>query len=322
MSYNIGSKESSERSGGVEYISPMVDVIFKKMFSQEENKDMLRGLVRAFLNVDIGNDFKIAGNDLPPENPDEKFSRIDLHASSNVGEVDIEVQVGVDPNFVQRFVNYTMQLYLSSVKRGDEIYEPRPVFGLGICGNNVLPHSEEWFSEHKIMGTESHLPLVDNFKVCFAELSKLRTILPERYDIDLKDERIAWAVFFRCRKEEQFDMLKEHTSIPEVKKAVNVLGNFSTDPEMQELARRRLNNEIYKQSVISAAKAEGKAEGRAEGIVIGEARGEAKRDAEITANLKAMGMSEEQIKLALTGQSAVSKEPQAQNKSSQKHGRR
>ena len=75
----------------MEYISPMVDVIFKKMFSREENKDMLRGLVKAFLRIDIGNDFTIAGNDLPPENPDEKFSRIDLHASCDIGEVDIEI---------------------------------------------------------------------------------------------------------------------------------------------------------------------------------------------------------------------------------------
>lgn len=310
MSYNINSNNTSERRGGMEYISPMVDVIFKKMFSREENKDMLRGLVKAFLEVDIGNDFKIAGNDLPPENPDEKFSRIDLHASSDVGEVDIEVQVGADSNFVQRFVNYSMQLYISSVKRGDAVYKPRPVFGLGICGNNVLSNSTEWFSENMLMGTKTHLPLLDNFKVCFVELNKVRSIKMDALDAALSDERMAWAMYFRCRREDQFNMLKEHTTIAEVQKAVDVLGSISTDPEMQELARRRLNNEIYKQSALSAAKKEGRAEGRAE------------RDAELAANLKAMGMSDEQIKIALSGNGVQAQTPQVQKKPAPKHGRR
>lgn len=304
----------------MEYISPMVDVIFKKMFSREENKDMLRGLVKAFLEVDIGNDFKIAGNDLPPENPDEKFSRIDLHASSDVGEVDIEVQVGADSNFVQRFVNYSMQLYISSVKRGDAVYKPRPVFGLGICGNNVLSNSTEWFSENMLMGTKTHLPLLDNFKVCFVELNKVRSIKMDALDAALSDERMAWAMYFRCRREDQFNMLKEHTTIAEVQKAVDVLGSISTDPEMQELARRRMNNEIYKQSALSAAKKEGRAEGRAE------------ERAKMVQALRDIGIDESAITEAVKRTQGnvptenkiqqKQQEPQAPKKSPPKHGRR
>lgn len=296
----------------MEYISPMVDVIFKKMFSREENKDMLRGLVKAFLEVDIGNDFKIAGNDLLPENPDEKFSRIDLHASSDVGDVDIEVQVGADSNFVQRFVNYLMQLYISSVKRGDAVYKPRPVFGLGICGNNVLSNSTEWFSENMLMGTKTHLPLLDNFKVCFVELNKVQSIKMDALDAALSDERMAWAMYFRCRREDQFNMLKEHTTIAEVQKAVDVLGSISTDPEMQELARRRMNNEIYKQSALSAAKKEGRAE-----MV------QALRDIGIDESAIAEAVKRTQGNVPTENKiQQKQQEPQAPKKSPPKHGRR
>lgn len=316
MSYNINSNNTSERRGGMEYISPMVDVIFKKMFSREENKDMLRGLVKAFLEVDIGNDFKIAGNDLPPENPDEKFSRIDLHASSDVGEVDIEVQVGADSNFVQRFVNYSMQLYISSVKRGDAVYKPRPVFGLGICGNNVLSNSTEWFSENMLMGTKTHLPLLDNFKVCFVELNKVQSIKMDALDAALSDERMAWAMYFRCRREDQFNMLKEHTTIAEVQKAVDVLGSISTDPEMQELARRRMNNEIYKQSALSAAKKEGRAEERAKMV-------QALRDIGIDESVIAEAVKRTQGNVPTENKiQQKQQEPQAPKKSPPKHGRR
>lgn len=316
MSYNINSNNNSERRGGMEYISPMVDVIFKKMFSREENKDMLRGLVKAFLEVDIGNDFKIAGNDLPPENPDEKFSRIDLHASSDVGDVDIEVQVGADSNFVQRFVNYLMQLYISSVKRGDAVYKPRPVFGLGICGNNVLSNSTEWFSENMLMGTKTHLPLLDNFKVCFVELNKVQSIKMDALDAALSDERMAWAMYFRCRREDQFNMLKEHTTIAEVQKAVDVLGSISTDPEMQELARRRMNNEIYKQSALSAAKKEGRAEERAKMV-------QALRDIGIDESAIAEAVKRTQGNVPTENKiQQKQQEPQAPKKSPPKHGRR
>lgn len=300
----------------MEYISPMVDVIFKKMFSREENKDMLRGLVKAFLEVDIGNDFKIAGNDLLPENPAEKFSRIDLHASSDVGDVDIEVQVGADSNFVQRFVNYLMQLYISSVKRGDAVYKPRPVFGLGICGNNVLSNSTEWFSENMLMGTKTHLPLLDNFKVCFVELNKVRSIKMDALDAALSDERMAWAMYFRCRREDQFNMLKEHTTIAEVQKAVDVLGSISTDPEMQELARRRMNNEIYKQSALSAAKKEGRAEERAKMV-------QALRDIGIDESAIAEAVKRTQGNVPTENKiQQKQQEPQAPKKSPPKHGRR
>lgn len=258
MSYNMSNRSNLERSGRMEYISPMSDVIFKQMFSREENKDMLRGLVKAFLEVDIGNDFKIAGNELPPYNPDEKFPRIDLHASSNIGEVDIEVQVSTDSNFTQRFTNYAMQLYDSSVKRGDVIYKPRPVMALGILSNTVLPQTEKWITEFKLLETQEHFPLLDNFKLCFAELSKAPRKLNEQL---LEDDRIAWATYFISSGEEDFAVLKEHAKQPEVQKAITVLGNFSNDPEMQELAKRRRESEEYKRSVLSAYFNDGKAEG-------------------------------------------------------------
>lgn len=46
------------------------------------------------------------------------------------------------------------------------------------------------------------------------------------------------------------------------------------------------------------------------------------RGAELAANLKAMGMSEEQIKIALNGQATQTQEPQTQKKSPPKQGGR
>lgn len=282
----------------MEYISPMVDVVFKKMFSMEENKDMLRGLVKAFLQVDIGNNFQIAGNELPPENPDEKFSRIDLHASSDIGEVDIEVQTSQDSNFVKRFANYSLRMYTSSVKRGDKTYKPRPTLALGILSNTAITRTPKWVTEFMLSETEEHFPLLPELRICFAELSKLKKYETEQLSKS-KDARLVWAAFFRSKKEEEFDMLRNNTDYSEVQKAIDVLESFSMDPQVQELARRRENNLIMRQSMLATAKDEGRAEERA--------KAEAEK-AQVIANFRAMGIPEEQIMLAFGNSMPISED--------------
>lgn len=65
--------------------------------------------------------------------------------------------------------------------------------------------------------------------------------------------------------------------------------------QIGELEQRRLNNEIYKQSVLSAAYDEGMAEGIAEG----RAEWRAEFDEKIAAGMRALGYSEDQIKSVL-----------------------
>ena len=37
----------------MEYLSPKLDIVFKKMFSDKNNTDMLKGLLRAYLDIDV-----------------------------------------------------------------------------------------------------------------------------------------------------------------------------------------------------------------------------------------------------------------------------
>ncbi len=91
-------------------------------------------------------------------------------------------------------------------------------------------------------------------------------------------------------------MLKQ-TNVPIINKAVNVIYDLSEDTRMREMARIREKALHDEASALANAKNKGLKEGRIEGIAIGEAN----KEAALIANMRAIGMSEEQINAFLIG---------------------
>ena len=89
-------------------------------------------------------------------------------------------------------------------------------------------------------------------------------------------------------------MLKQ-TNVPTITKSVEVIYNYSADARMMELYRSREKRLHDEASQMEAARNEGIAQGIEKGIAQGRAEGRA----EIEANLRRMGMSQEQIDEAL-----------------------
>ncbi len=80
------------------------------------------------------------------------------------------------------------------------------------------------------------------------------------------------------------------------------MSKFKYFSETEQLRFDAISREKYindQASLERSAKLAGRAEGRAEGEAVGLKKGRAAERAEILANLKAMGLSEEQIKQAL-----------------------
>ncbi|MBP1545862.1 MAG: hypothetical protein J6A37_04590 [Oscillospiraceae bacterium] len=84
-----------------------------------------------------------------------------------------------------------------------------------------------------------------------------------------------------------------------MQQAVRVIYDMSEDTRIRELARMREKAMHDEASALKNAKDEGRAEGRAEGEVIGLERGKKL----IISQMKAFGMSDEQISAILSGNS-------------------
>ena len=91
----------------------------------------------------------------------------------------------------------------------------------------------------------------------------------------------------------------QQTGVKSIQDAVVVLHKMSADEKTRELAEMREKALHIEATEKSYARAEGEAAGLKKGEAIGLKKGRAERDNEILANLKSLGMSDEQIKAIL-----------------------
>ncbi len=103
----------------MEIISPMLDVMFKRMFSMNSSRLMLCDFLSAY--IDFGNnelsDVILIDSELK-RNSDEKKSIMDLRVQLNNVEVDVEIQLRSQKYFEERTVYYLSKMYSSQLDEG------------------------------------------------------------------------------------------------------------------------------------------------------------------------------------------------------------
>ena len=134
----------------------------------------------------------------------------------------------------------------------------------------------------------------DKFSMHFFELKKVGK------NVDSNNRKELWMQFLNADSEEDLEMLKQ-TNVPIITKAVSIIYDLSEDTKIREMARLREKALHDEASALANAKDEGRAEGRAEGRVEGRAEGIAEREASIIANMKALGMTDDEINAILNG---------------------
>ena len=105
---------------GRDVVSAKLDVIFKKLFT--ENEDLLHSFVASMLDIPTESikTIKISNPELPPETVESKFSRLDLSLNVDDKLVNVEIQVKMEPDYRDRTLFYLAKLYTSELKSGEE----------------------------------------------------------------------------------------------------------------------------------------------------------------------------------------------------------
>ncbi|MCI5577921.1 MAG: Rpn family recombination-promoting nuclease/putative transposase [Oscillospiraceae bacterium] len=293
----------------MEYLSPKLDIVFKKMFGDANNSDMLRNLVSAYLGIDTNGKFELSNTEITPEELERKFARLDLRISTDTSEIDVEVQVLNAPDYSERSIYYWASLYSSTVKRGEEYGTAKTTMALNILDFKMF-NCDNFNTNFTFYDPKNKVTLSDKAQISFIELPKIRTVTKEQI---ANDERIAWAAFFNAKREEDFNMLNKVTTNPNVQKAVTIIRELSADEKIREEARKREEALYTERSALSSTYdkgvSDGIAKGRAEGV------------AQVIANMKALGMSETEIKRILNAGKSSEQEHKNQNPTP-KRGRR
>lgn len=259
---------------GRDVISAKLDIIFKKIFSLDENEDLLHDFLASLLEIPY-NDIKkieVRNSDVLPETAEGKFSRMDLKLLVDDRLVNVEMQIRAQPDFNDRVLYYWSKMYSGDLRSGEDYSELKQSISINIINFNMFDCAE-FHSHFKLLETNRHEVLSDKCSIHFFELKKINRAVNKNNRMEL------WLQLINAESEEELTM-----NVPAIQKAVMVIHKMSADEKLQEIARMREKALHDEASALKGAREEGREEGRAE------------ERAEIISKMKAAGMSDEQIK--------------------------
>ncbi|MGL5152770.1 MAG: Rpn family recombination-promoting nuclease/putative transposase [Clostridium sp.] len=129
------------------------DYVFKRIFGDENNKDILIDFLKAVLKVNI-NDIEILNSELSKENITDKKSILDIRATIDKNiNIDIEIQVARTGYMPQRSLYYWAKLYSEQLKISERYGKLKKTICINILDFNTLD-TKKYHSVFKIKEDE------------------------------------------------------------------------------------------------------------------------------------------------------------------------
>ena len=252
-------------------VKPLNDFIFKKVFGEKGNEDILISFINAVLKRTKKEkivELEIIDNkQLTKELILDKTGIIDVRAKTSNGEnIDIEVQLTDQGNMDKRTLFYWGKMYLENIKQGQDYTSLEKVITI-----NIL--------DFEFLGTETYQSSFHLWEDI--EKDYMLTDVVEK-DKDYRENDIErWLMFLE--KDISETTLKELISLDTaIEKAEQKIEYLSSDEEAMRIYYERERSLHERANMISSA----------------EARGVEKGKLEIAKNLLDMKISIEQIVLA------------------------
>ena len=219
------------------------DIVFKRVFSKEENKDLLQSLLESILGTKIKS-IEIKNPELPPDLSDVKAGTLDLKVAVNEDTIiDVEMQVENENNIDDRETRYLVAMSNDQLKKGELYTQVRKIITISILKFNYLKRNSFLNIAHmKFEGSKPEMYvdmgynreeelLTDKLEMITIELPKFQKQNPST-----ENELNQW-LWLILGKEEKIKMaIKKNKKI---KRAVEIVDTMSMDPKEWELYRSR-----------------------------------------------------------------------------------
>ncbi len=270
------------KNGDAPYIlSPKNDYVFRYLFGEEGNEELLTSLISAILG------WKITHATI--KNPyilklyyDTKECILDIKAEidENV-QVDIEMQLWRSPKLLNRILLYWSRLYASQMKAGDGYHVLKKTISILILDDDPY-HTDDFHVCSRIRNCVQKFELTDLLEIHILELPKLH----KRREQDTNDKLIPWMNFLYAQTREELDMASEAN--PVIRKATDMLMAMSRDEEERLRYEAREEFLLDQKYLLKAAEING--------IEIGEKKGIIETKQEIAKKLIKKGMDDQFIR--------------------------
>lgn len=216
-----------------EYLSPKSDLIFKMIFGDEKNVDILTAFLKSVLNISIDEyqELKIVDPHLKLYTPNDKLGVLDIKIITKNGiSIDIEIQIVNVPQMRERIVFYTSKMITEQISKGESYEHIKKVISIVITDYTLIKENSDYHNTYRLYDKITGSEFTDVLEINTLELSKL----PQNED---KSELWNWLAFLKSKKEEEFKMIAQKS--PELNKAVCVLAQLSQDEKTKLLAEEQ-----------------------------------------------------------------------------------
>lgn len=209
-------------SDGHFLMSPKNDFAFKRLFGDENNKDLLISFLSAVLkiNIDQFSELQLINTELTAEFLEDRKGILDVRAKLNNGTmIDIEIQLSYTKYMAERALYYWSRMYSGNIAKGDNYSKLKKCITINILDFIGTP-LDKAYSKYSIKEDETGYRLTDVLEIYYLELPKL-DVQEQLSKLDEDDPTLRWMLFLEADNKEAIDMLgKKYT---EIKKAVDIL---------------------------------------------------------------------------------------------------
>jgi predicted transposase/invertase (TIGR01784 family) len=216
-------------------LNPRLDVVFKLLFADERNGELLVSLLNAVLRParPIAS-VQVVNPEIQKDAPDDRGLVLDILAVHDDGtRTDVEMQCDDRGATGQRALFHWARVYRDGLNRGDAFMELCPVRVVFILGYEHLPGTR-MHSIFQVREVHDGTRLSDDLEIHLVELPKAAS----EAEVEAT-ERAAheWAMFLAAETDEERRRLAMGNE--DIRKATEALDRLSQDPKAQSLARWR-----------------------------------------------------------------------------------
>ena len=179
----------------MKFISPQNDFAFKRIFGDEQHKEVLISFLnsvldlsgeRAVVEVQIVDPYQV------PRLKQFKETILDIKATCQSGrQFIVEMQVEHQHHFYKRALYYSSKAYTEQLHIGVDFTELKPVYFIGVLNFEAIPGSR-YLSRHIILDEETHEQHISDFEFCFIELPKFA-----KHESELQSVVDKWIFFLK-----------------------------------------------------------------------------------------------------------------------------
>ena len=294
------------------FADPKSDIAFKKIFGNENKKEILISFLNAVLDfrgkkeiveLEILNPYQA------PKIAELKETNLDVRAKNKEGITFIvEMQLEHQSFFAKRVLYYTSKAYIGQIEKAVNYPKLNQVIFIGIMDFNLF-EGEDYMSRHLILDTQTYKHSIKDFEFNFIELPKFT-----KTEEELKTTMDKWIYFLKYADDLQI-IPKKLSEPKEITEAFEVVEQYNwtkdelefyeswemrraSEIDARETAVKKAVKEAVKKAVkVAVKKVVKKAEkqGEERGIKIGREEGRKAEKLEIAKKMLPSGLSLENI---------------------------